>query len=55
MAKVYATASDLPGQYRQLAGYFANPHALIYQPLDAFYDFLVEMRVADDERLWEDE
>jgi hypothetical protein len=51
MAKVYATASDLPGQYRRLARYFANPHALIYRPLDVFYDFLVETRVADDRRL----
>jgi len=51
VAKIYATASDLPGQYRRLAEYFANPHALIYSPLDVFYDFLVGTRVADDERL----
>jgi len=51
MAKVYITASDLPGQYRRFAEYFANPHALIYQPLDVFCDFLVGTRVADDERL----
>jgi len=51
VAQTCATASDLPGQYRRLAGYFANPHALIFHPLDAFYDFLVGTRMADDERL----
>jgi hypothetical protein len=40
MPKVYETAADLPGQYRQIAAYFANPHVRIYEPLDVFYDFL---------------
>jgi hypothetical protein len=51
MTKTHQSASELPGQYRQLARYFANPHSLIYEPLDVFYDFLVKTRVADDERL----
>jgi hypothetical protein len=50
-AKTYATAAELPAQYRQLAEYFANPHSLIYHPLDRFYDFLADVRLADAEQM----
>jgi hypothetical protein len=47
MPKVYETAGDLPGRYRQIAEYFANPHSLMYACLDVFRDFLVRCRQAD--------